>query len=286
VAQPRLTCCLTFDFDAISIWLSMGQTGPSSRSRGEFGAYAIPRIFNLLARHNIRASFCIPGHTAYAYPHLIAEIRERGHEILHPGFVHEAPNGLDEAGERRALERGLAALEETAGIRPAGYRSPSWELSERSVDLLLEYGFTYDSSCMAQDFYPYFLRRDDSWTLDEPFVFGSDTTLLELPVTWGLDDFPPFEPIWPHSTGLAAPSAVAEIWRGDFDWAYQNCPNGIFTLTMHPQVIGRGHRISMLEQLAGYFSDHDGVRFDTLGGYAERWLASTTAGVERGAGAG
>jgi peptidoglycan/xylan/chitin deacetylase (PgdA/CDA1 family) len=268
----RLTCCLTFDFDAVSIWLAMGQTGPSSRSRGEFGAYAVPRILDLLGRHTVAASFCIPGHTAYAYPHLVEEIRDRGHEIVHHGFVHEAPNSLDERAERAALQSGLDALERTAGVRPVGYRSPSWELSERSVELLLEYGFRYDSSCMAQDFYPYFLRAGDSWSLDGPIEFGVETTLLELPVTWGLDDFPPFEPIWPHSTGLTAPSAVAEIWKGDFDWAYANCPQGIFILTMHPQVIGRGHRLAMLEQLIGYFSSHEDVAFDTLGAFANRFL--------------
>jgi peptidoglycan/xylan/chitin deacetylase (PgdA/CDA1 family) len=277
---PDLTCCLTFDFDAISIWLAMGQTGPTSRSRGEFGAYAIPRILDLLDRHHVRASFCIPGHTAYAYPDRVNEIRDRGHEILHHGFVHEPPNSLDAANERRVLEKGLEALEKTAGIRPKGYRSPSWELSERSVELLLEYGFSYDSSCMGQDFYPYFLRSGDNWSLDEPFVFGAESTLLELPVTWGLDDFPPFEPIWPHSTGLAPPFTVSEIWRGDFGWAYENCPGGIFILTMHPQVIGRGHRISMLDELIAHFASFDGVAFDTLGAYAERWLSETAQDKE------
>ena len=42
--EPRLSCCLTFDFDAVCLWLTtFGQRGPSARSRGEFGAVAVPR---------------------------------------------------------------------------------------------------------------------------------------------------------------------------------------------------------------------------------------------------
>ena len=43
--NPRLTCALTFDFDAMSVWIgSYKSKNPSEISRGEFGAVAIPRI--------------------------------------------------------------------------------------------------------------------------------------------------------------------------------------------------------------------------------------------------
>jgi peptidoglycan-N-acetylglucosamine deacetylase len=46
-------------------------------------------------------------------------------------------------------------------------------------------------------------------------------------------------------------------------------PGGVFTLTMHPQVIGRGHRMLMLERLIGWFKKHPGTRFSTLGAAAQ-----------------
>ena len=46
-------------------------------------------------------------------------------------------------------------------------------------------------------------------------------------------------------------------------------PGGVYTLTMHPQVIGRGHRMLMLERLIDYFEGHEGVKFTTLGAAAE-----------------
>ncbi|MBI2964553.1 MAG: polysaccharide deacetylase [Deltaproteobacteria bacterium] len=272
VSDPRLSCAITFDFDAMSVWIgSMRSNNPSMISRGEFGAVATPRILEMLRRRRMRASWCVPGHTALAYPDLVRRIRDEGHELVHHGWVHENPASFDEAGERRVLDRGLEALDRTAGVRPRGYRSPAWDLSPRSVDLLLEYGFEYDSSCMGSDFFPYYLRSGDRWSLDEPYVFGETRPLVELPVTWGLDDFPPFEFILGSNTGLSAPSAVEETWKGDFDYAHASCAGGLFTLTLHPQVIGRGHRMLLLERLIDHFASREGVVFETLGDYARRW---------------
>jgi peptidoglycan/xylan/chitin deacetylase (PgdA/CDA1 family) len=274
----RLSCCITLDFDAVCLWLTtFAQRGPSARSRGEFGAVAVPRLLELLRSFDARATFFVPGHTVYAYPHLVEAIRDAGHELGHHGWIHESVPGLKEAAEREALELGLEALERVVGVRPAGYRSPSWELSERSVELLLEYGFAYDSSCMGNDFTPYRLRTGDHCPLDAPMAFGSETDLLEIPVTWGLDDFPAFEPVPPVSQGLSAPSAVMEIWRGDFDWAYEHVPGGVYTLTLHPEVSGRGHRLLFLERLLTHFASVPGVVFESLVDVEARWRTKTEA---------
>ena len=246
-------------------------------SRGEFGAVVgIQRILDLLKKKNIQATFCVPGHTARAYPILIQRIHGEGHEIVHHGWVHENPADFDRDGEKRILELGLEALNEAAEVRPNGYRSPSWNMSPNSIDLLLEHGFVYDSSYMGGDFYPYYLRHGDKWSTTEPYTFGETCELVEVPVTWGLDDFPPFEYVKGQNHGLSAPSAVEEIWKGDFDYAHANCPNGVYNLTMHPQVIGRGHRMLMLKRLIDYFKCQDGVVFETLGNYVERWKEENT----------
>jgi len=269
---PNLTCCITFDVDGMSSWIGTGRSNnPSAISRGEFTAVATPRVLALLAKYGVTASFCVPGHTACAYPGLVRDIRDQRHEIVHHGWVHENPATLDEDGERAVLQRGFEALERAAGVRPIGYRSPAWDFSPRTVDLLIEAGFTYDSSLMGNDFAPYYARSGDRWSVDAPYQFGRVTDLVELPVTWGLDDFPAFEFSPRFSEGYRAPSTVEEIWRGDFDYALRHSDGGIFNLTLHPEVIGRGHRITMLERLLDYMRAQPGVRFATLGDYATQW---------------
>lgn len=270
-----LTCCVTFDFDAMSVWLgSYKSRNPSMISRGEFGAVAVPRILELLKRLDISSSFCVPGHTALAYPDIVKQIADHGHEIAHHGWVHENPANFDIEGEKANIERGLEALHKAAGIRPKGYRSPSWDFSDNTIDVLLEYGFSYDSSLMGDDFSPYYLRRGDRAPLDAPYEFGHNVDLVELPVTWGLDDFPHFEFVDGDTYGLSAPSKVEEIWRDEFEYARAHIPGGIFNLTTHPQVIGRGHRLMMLERLIRSFQEFGDVTFDTLGNYTEKWRAA------------
>ena len=52
----------------------------------------------------MRTSWCVPGHTALAYPDLIRRIRDDGHEIVHHGWVHENPASFDEVSVRLRLD--------------------------------------------------------------------------------------------------------------------------------------------------------------------------------------
>ncbi|MGI8553477.1 MAG: polysaccharide deacetylase family protein [Dehalococcoidia bacterium] len=259
------TVCLSFDFDTMSAALFRGQDTPTLLSRGEFGArVGILRVLDLLKEYGIRASFFIPGYSADSFPERVRAIKEAGHEIANHGYLHEPPAqaGGDAEQERAILRKGNEALERAAGVHPVGYRSPSWDLSPHSLRLLREEGFLYDSSLMADDFRPYLCREGDRLNRETGYVMGDETDLVELPISWILDDFPYFE-LRPQGSIMAAPSHVYEIWKGEFDYLYDRVPGGIYTLTMHPQVIGRGHRISMLEQLIRHMRSHSGVRFAT-----------------------
>ena len=272
MSEHPIACCLTFDFDGMCGWYG-GEpvTNPSVLSRGEFAAVAVPRILALLARHGVEASFAVPGHTALAFPDLVRRIRDAGHELVHHGWAHENPARFDLAGERRIIEQGLEALRRVAGVELRGYRSPAWDLSPHTLALLREYGFRYDSSCMGGDFDPYYLREGDRWSADEPYRFGQLVDLVELPVYWGLDDWPHFEFVWGSTEGLRDPRAVEASWKAEFDQAAAHHPGGFFMLTFHPEVIGRGARLALLERLIEHGLGR--ARFVSMGRYVEEWRA-------------
>ncbi|MDP9365988.1 MAG: polysaccharide deacetylase family protein, partial [Chloroflexota bacterium] len=91
----RATVCLSFDFDAISLWIGpFAATSPSAISRGEFGVVGAERILRLLDEHAIPATFFVTGHTADTYPGAVRAIAAAGHEIGHHGYLHENPAAL------------------------------------------------------------------------------------------------------------------------------------------------------------------------------------------------
>jgi peptidoglycan/xylan/chitin deacetylase (PgdA/CDA1 family) len=260
------TVCLTFDFDALSSWIAppRGPSGPSALSRGEFGArVGLPRILGLLERESIEATFFVPGHTADTFPELCRAIIAGGHEIGHHGYLHERPAELTADEERVALERGIASIVRAVGRRPRGYRSPGWDLSWDSVHLLLDYGFEYDSSMMADDFQLYRCRLGDVAHTDGAYEFGQEVALVEVPVSWALDDFPVLE------TSLANYEATLANWIADFDFMAANVDNGVYVITFHPQVIGRGARIQILERLIAHMKGTPNVVFRCVSAVAE-----------------
>jgi peptidoglycan/xylan/chitin deacetylase (PgdA/CDA1 family) len=144
------------------------------------------------------------------------------------------------------------AILRLSGRKARGYRSPSWDLSENTVDLLLAHGFLYDSSLMGADYWPYRARRGDHAKLGEPYRFGEETPLIEMPISWSLDDYPHFEFVRTPTTvlpGLQSARAVMESWRDEFRYMQTTVEWGVLTYTMHPYVIGRGYRMLALEAL-------------------------------------
>ncbi len=250
--MTRSIACLTFDFDAISMWMARGMVTPTPVSRGEFGVVGTRRILALLRKHDIRSTWFIPGHTMETYPALCRQVADEGHEIGHHGWFHVAPASMSREQEEAALVRANELIRSITGNYAAGYRSPSWDLGPHSVELLLKHGFKYDSSMMADDYTPYRVRQGDVIAADQPAVFGTPSALLEMPVSWSLDDFPHFE--FTRTTAFTLPGlmnagAVLENWVEDFLYMKENLDWGVTTYTFHPQVIGRGHRMRMLERL-------------------------------------
>jgi peptidoglycan/xylan/chitin deacetylase (PgdA/CDA1 family) len=222
--------CLTFDVDAEA---GLGRAAVDEAhllttvSERSFGiTRGLPRILELLDGLGIPGTFYVPGATVERHRDEIAGIVERGHELGHHGHDHLRDAELSAPERRAEIERGLAALK-SIGVTPQGYRSPAWELTPETLDLLVRHGFRYDSSCMGDD---------------RPYRIGP---LLELPVHWSLDD-------WVHfGIGAERPPGDTDVWRrtwlDEIGQAVEE--RRIVTLTMHPEIIGRAHRLVALRRL-------------------------------------
>jgi len=269
----RCAATLSVDFDAESLWSGTFKLPtPSPLSRGDYDIRAgLPRILDLLDRHGLPATFMVPGQVAEEHAEACGEIASRGlHEVGYHGYYHESVLDIPIEEERELMKRGIAKLEEVFGQTPRGNRSPPFALGPNTADLLEELGFVYDSSLFGHD-EPYQPRV--------PIQGGRLRPLVELPVSWELDDAPYFLfSFFPYMSGLATPSQVLEIWKAEFDGSYR--VGGCFLLVVHPFCIGRHPRIAMLDELIRYITSFPDVWFAHHLDVAEEWRRLA---IERGA---
>ncbi|NEU99798.1 polysaccharide deacetylase family protein [Bradyrhizobium uaiense] len=235
----RCACTITFDVDADSLIhiarpkdsfdrlypITMGRYGPT---------VGVPRILETYRRLGLKQSFFMPAWTMQRYPDAVEAILGDGHEIGHHGYIHEDPTEISSAQQREAFERALGIHVAMTGRKPRGYRAPVYNANQATIDLLIEHGFVYDSSLMADDI-PYQMRT----------ARGS---LYEMPPHWGSDDWPPFAhyaeigymmPVKSPSEGLAASFE-------EFEAAYE--AGGFWMGIWHPFLTGRLARWRVVER--------------------------------------
>ena len=196
MADRDAKVCLTFDFDAISVWPgALGMTSPSAVSRVEFsGRVAVPRVLDVLKREGVSATFFVPGITVEAWPALC-------HRVLD------------------------------------GHRG---DRAERVA------------------------------------TFGPEIELLEIPFSWTLVDFPQMEfvptPDGVFVEGLSDPEKCERMWLADLDYMVEDIPGGVYTICFHPEIIGRGARVRVLERIIARAKEHR-VQFMTSHAAAEDWIS-------------
>jgi peptidoglycan/xylan/chitin deacetylase (PgdA/CDA1 family) len=194
----------------------------------------LPRVLEALRRFGVAGTFYVPGVIAQRHPEQIAAIVAAGHELGHHGHSHRRPDTLGAAEQRAELSDGLAALAELAQGPVRGYRAPGWELTPVTLERLGPLGFTHDSSLMGDD---------------RPYRIASGRhTLIELPVHWSLDDAPHFA----HSTD---PAGLLAVWLSELRHA--RAEQRQLTLTLHPEILGRPHRLDCLHTILDELRNSD-----------------------------
>jgi len=232
---------LSFDIDAESAWTSKDPAHAARLVTMSFGGYearvGTPKLLELLAELDLKATFFITGWSVDAHPAMAEAVLKAGHEIGHHGYHHLLPDPGDPFIVEE-IERGFEAIQRRLGVRPIGYRAPFGEFCEELRVALVRQGIVYTSS-FRDDVRPYRHRLAD----------GKPGT-IEIPVTASYDD-------WMH--GLSARFSprsifpkehVLSMWKDELDevrdWG------AMVTTVLHPQVSGRPMRFRLLREFLAY----------------------------------
>lgn len=141
--------CVSIDMDDYADYARL-LCLPASR-QGDHSMYSevVPRILDLLDRFDLRATFFAIGRDARD-PRLGRHLRSivsRGHEVANHSYTHPYDfRKLSRARKREEICLADLAISDAVGIKPRGFRAPSFSVDAETLTLLEEQDYTYDSS--------------------------------------------------------------------------------------------------------------------------------------------
>lgn len=299
----RLKIAWSFDFDAVSGWLGTGKHPDNSAadySQGYFSAHqGVPRLLKMLQGLKLadKVTWCIPGHSIETFPAQTKAIVDSGAEIALHGYAHEAASQMTAQQERDVLEKCISLVHGLTGKKPVGYRAPLYLLQERTIALLQEYNFKWDSSLTHYDSTPYFLPKNpapvqpiefdpeakaESWMHPSPdFAALPKSDLVEVPCNWYMEDATPmqFYPNNPNTQGYVDTRLMERMWKDRVEWLRREIREEgdqgalkVFPIVCHPDTSGMAHIIGMIERFLMWLQSFgDEVDFVTCGQLAEEF---------------
>jgi allantoinase len=212
------------------------------------------RIRAALTAHGVKATLNANGRALAYSPWIAAEAVADGHEVSAHGWRWERHVHMDEATERRAIARAVAAIEAASGRPPVGWHTRS-ATSVNTRRLLVEHGgFLYDSNAYDDDC-PYMAT-----------IGGRD--IVVLPYAFDTNDMR-FQPGGAFVQG----DDFARYCIAAFERLYAEGATAprMLSIGLHLRIIGRPGRIAGLEHLLAHMAGKPGVWFARRDAIAHHW---------------
>lgn len=226
-----------------------GGLNPAMMSRAEYGGrVGLERLTNIFDKHDVPATYFMPAISLKAAPQMADVIKRSGnHEVALHGWVHELQSDMSPKQIQENLVRASDYLGSVFGEKPVGHRAPVL-ISEQSFPVLVDMGLLYDSSLLSDDV-PF-----------EVNLAGKPSGLVEVPVNLGLEDSQLDHQFNFFANGHT-PKQVLEIFKAEFDMAYEEGTTMVFIL--HPHITGQRSRAAIIEEIIQYMKSKPDVWFTT-----------------------
>jgi len=229
--------------------LKPGTVDLAGRAWSTYGArVGVWRVIRTLDRLQIPGTFFTNARLAETHPDTVKQIVKSGHDIGGHNYTQDALLAYMEPEEERAtIKKCLDILGDTAGKRPAGWLSSVLAFTENTVDFLAE----------------------------QKLSFHADVTYTDLPIKLdtkhGAIAAVPNSDFTDNRVLRSSPRDLWDVYKGTFDYLYQNEPMSLLVLTLHTHFGGRPMITSVFEEIIGYIKQHPDVwfaRHEELGQWA------------------
>jgi peptidoglycan/xylan/chitin deacetylase (PgdA/CDA1 family) len=213
------------------------------------------RMMEVMDRYGVRGSVSLNVALCDHHPEIIEVCKERDWEFFSHGIYNTRYcYDMDEAQERAIIEDALETVEKATGQRIAGWLAPALTHTERTMDLLAEYGILYTCDLFCDD-------------QPQP-VNVKKGRFISVPYSLEMND------IIVYNVHLQPPRRYADMLKANFDQLYQEGADSgtVMCIPLHAFAVGQPHRIDALAEALEYITGHDDVWVTTGREIAEYYL--------------
>ncbi len=142
-------CLITNDVETTSIL-----NHKLSDKAGEYVLkQGMPRLLELYAKYDVKATFFFTGYIAKLYPEVVKMMLGLGHEVGSHGYIHDVNQAFDILSfeeQKEHLKKSKEILEDISGQEVISFRAPAARVNKNTAQALIETGFRIDSSVSSQ----------------------------------------------------------------------------------------------------------------------------------------
>lgn len=200
------------------------------------------RMMEVMDKYGVRGSVSLNVALCDHHPEIIAECKAREWEFFSHGIYNTRYcYGMDEAQERAIIEDAFATVEKHTGQKIAGYLAPALSHTERTMDLLAEYGVLYTCDLFCDD-------------QPQP-VNVKKGRFISIPYSLEMND------IIVYNFNFQTPRRYTEMLKANFDQLYEEGAESgtVMCIPLHAYAVGSPHRIDGFEEALAYITGHDDV---------------------------
>lgn len=214
------------------------------------------RMMEAMDRYGVRGSISLSVALCQHHPDIIEACVARNWEFFSHGIYNTRYcYGMDEAQERSIIEDAITTVQQATGQRIAGWLAPALTHTERTFDLLAEYGFKYTCD-LFQDDQPQPIRVKQG-------------QLVSMPYSLEVND------VIAYNSYLMSPRRYGDILKMQFDQLYEEGETSgtVMCIPLHAYLVGHPHRVGAFAEALEYITAHDDVWVTTAAEIADYYYA-------------